>query len=541
MLNKYSPNRRILKAFVFICFVQMFCMAHTSSVLAEVKIERPVPGAVTSDFKLRTMGGVTRAHKGTDYSCATGTSAKVTSGYKSLDYRPLDGNAAGRRLHVHYDCGVKVSYFHLSSYSAGPPPDPKCGSSGSKGDGSYDPHLHFEIRIDGQPVDPEAAYGLDLCDATIASCLKTDGAKRLSGAIAGGKDQGVCGAGEEPYTGPDPVNPSDVEDTGTVPVDDDSSSSRPPIAAPSYPPPTNSGGLETGVGPDPGGTVLWDDSEYLVGDMTTNACDSEIFVVMRGRAAMEAQEDIITSEIVIHRPDSVLEYTCADQWIGYTAEKAGPLFSETNKWVNRTIPLSVGGSVMISVHLDPTSLDQVLEDTVIKTIYDYVENQFPLDYLGDTATGMDSNISDTIGGATYTCTMMKDIWQVAKCENFGDTDFFVGAGPFYTYNELIPKTSDPRVQYNQCNDTGLQQIDKDVMTNKNLQYHGYSAAALYGKNIHDYVDPANCTGLEPIPTGVHVVQVKDYGGSGEDITEYEEHFCANPGCYYDHTNDKCSK
>ena len=537
-------SKRGIKSNSFQIAILAFCLCmpcfYAFQAQAQVVINRPVPGGVTSEFGLRTLGGVTRGHRGTDYSAAEGTLVSITPGYLGTpSYRPNNG-AAGRTVDLNYDCGVRVRHFHLSSYNAGPPPEIRSGSSGASGDGSYAPHLHFEIHIDGQPVDPEAAYGLDLCDDTIAECLKEDGRQRLAGAIPRGEDQDVCGGGGAPYNGPPPLTPP--PDTGTVPPHDDSSSSRPPITPPTHSPPVGGGGPEDGVGPPAGGPVLWDDSEYITGSLTTNACDVEVFVVMRGRAAMEAQEDVVTSEITIHRPDSVMEYTCLDQFMGYTAERADRLFSGTTDWLLRIFPLTVGTPTFVIVHLDPTSLDQVLEDTVVAAIDDYVDEQFPLDFLGDTASGLDSNISSSIGGASYSCDRMNRVWEVAKCENFADTNFFTGPTPFYTFNEMIPNTNDPRTQYNSCNDTGLFPVDIEVMTNAGFAYHGFNPPVLIsGDNIHDYVDPAVCTGLEPIPTGVQVVKIERFGEPTENIIEYEEHFCPNPGCYFDHTTSTCSK
>lgn len=527
-------NMTIKVLLLFMLLIPLFYVAPAS---AQVQILRPVPGALTSGMGPRWG----RNHNGSDYSAGVGTPITITPGYIGApDYRGLDGNGAGRRLHLNYNCGVRVSFFHLSSYSPGPPIAAFTGDSGASGDGSYAPHLHIEIRIDGQVIEPEAAYGLDLCDSTIAECLKQDGRQRVNGAIPRGEQMGVCGGGGTPYSGPPPLTPGE---NGTEPLDSDGDASlaRPPITPPTYTPPTLSGGPEDDVGPPPGGPVLWDTTEYLVGNLSDNACNLDVFVAMRGRAAMEAQEDIVASEMVVHRPDSVMEYTCLDQYMGFTAERADTFFSARTNWQGTTIALWDGTDVAINVFLDPTSLDQILEETVVRSIFDYVSQQFPLAFLGDTSGGLDSSISNTIGGASYTCTTMSDVWLIAKCENFADSRYFTGPGPFYTFNEMIPNTNDPRTQYNACNDTGLMDVDIQAMTNAGFAYFGNNPATLPGINIHDYVDPAVCTGLEPIQTGINVLYFDDFSLPTEVAVEYEEYFCPNPGCYYDHTSGTCSK
>ncbi|MCB9964829.1 MAG: M23 family metallopeptidase [Rhodospirillales bacterium] len=472
-------------------------------------INKPVTLANNSCFGLREG----RPHKGSDYAGPIGYNISAPpTGYNTPPVYNPDSATAGKLVVFTYPGNTVVRYLHLNSYSAGPPPVMKLGNTGR----STGPHLHFEIILDGQPVDPEEAYDLNLNDPKIRSCLKEDGRKRLTGAIVRCQERRKCADGKPISNNPPPPVPP--TDTNPVPMED----SPPPRAAGSN-------------------AVLYEESEYSLYGLESNACDTQVFTTMRARAALQAQEDTITSEIVIHKPDSVLEYTCADQFMGYTAENAGPLFSESTSWLGRKISFSVGGSTTFQLHMDSTSLDQVLEDAVVKTIDRYIDQQFPKKFLSDTST-LDTSVSGTIGGASYTCDLMKQVWQEAKCRNFGDTRVFTaGGGPFYDFTELVPNTSDPRRQYYSCQNTGLTSYDVDVAKNKDFNYHGHQAATLPGVNMHDYVNPENCTGLDPIATGIKMVTVENFSESTEKITEYEEHFCANPGCYYDMTDKKCKK
>jgi hypothetical protein len=237
----------------------------------------------------------------------------------------------------------------------------------------------------------------------------------------------------------------------------------------------------------------------------------------------------------------------------------------------------------MNMNPDPFSLDMVLEDVVIKSLNSYVNNQYPNFFLGDTTTINDS-ISNAIGSAAYTCQKMSNVWQVAKCTNFADSRYFnidrdgnpandkdYGA-PFYTFQDMINE-GDPRVQYERCDDTGLFNVDLAMTEDRYFQFSGIEPAfwdtgitnysdfltemqagniyTIYGGSgvpasgsgytLPELVSDQVCDGLAPIRTGIKVVLVDDYGQSTENITEYDEHFCANPGCYYDHTADECKR
>jgi hypothetical protein len=136
---------------------------------------------------------------------------------------------------------------------------------------------------------------------------------------------------------------------------------------------------------------------------------------------------------------------------------------------------------------------------------------------------------------------MQDVYQAAKCENFSQV--FIGPGGIFpSFHEMVPSSNDPRVQFETCSDTGLFDTDIDVMRNDDFLYFGFEPAVLpSGDNINSYTDPSVCTGLPPISTGINVVITENFGEPTEVITEYSEHFCANPGCYYDHTTATCTK
>ncbi|MBA2336477.1 MAG: peptidoglycan DD-metalloendopeptidase family protein [Acidimicrobiia bacterium] len=118
---------------------------------------RPVPGAVTSGFgpRLHPILGYYRMHTGWDMSAGTGTPiASATAGTVILA-----GwfGGYGNTVVVDHGGGLTTLYAHQSSlavsYGAAVGAGDVVGYAGSTGL-STGPHLHFEVRVNGNPVDP---------------------------------------------------------------------------------------------------------------------------------------------------------------------------------------------------------------------------------------------------------------------------------------------------------------------------------------------------------------------------------------------------
>jgi len=123
------------------------------------KISLPVSGKITSSFGLRTdpIDGKLRHHNGIDIAVPEGTEIKpvlsgkvVYSGYS---------NGYGNCVIVEHDNGIQTIYAHNSKnlVKAGDTvtSDTVIALSGSTGR-TTGPHLHFEVRKDGKPVNPVA-------------------------------------------------------------------------------------------------------------------------------------------------------------------------------------------------------------------------------------------------------------------------------------------------------------------------------------------------------------------------------------------------
>jgi murein DD-endopeptidase MepM/ murein hydrolase activator NlpD len=131
---------------------------------ARFSLSKPVEGRISSDFGERKdpFTGKTRRHKGLDIAAPAGTkvaaaaSGKVTySGWK-----PGYGNiviiehAGGYETRYAHNSGTKVR--EGDTVTAGQP----IATVGSTGR-STGPHLHFEVRQNGAPVDPGKYLALD--------------------------------------------------------------------------------------------------------------------------------------------------------------------------------------------------------------------------------------------------------------------------------------------------------------------------------------------------------------------------------------------
>jgi murein DD-endopeptidase MepM/ murein hydrolase activator NlpD len=117
----------------------------------------PVPGEITSGFGSRRhpIFGTLRMHTGVDFSASTGTPVRAAADGVVV----VAGERGGYGNTVTLDHGNALAtlYAHLSRIAVGDGATVTRGSvvgyAGSTGY-STGPHLHFEVRINGNPVDP---------------------------------------------------------------------------------------------------------------------------------------------------------------------------------------------------------------------------------------------------------------------------------------------------------------------------------------------------------------------------------------------------
>ncbi|BAT60857.1 murein DD-endopeptidase MepM [Variibacter gotjawalensis] len=130
-----------------------------SKTLHSVPLGRPLAGRLesSSGFGVR-MDPFIRAyalHSGLDLRASTGEPVRVTAGGRVTNASWSGGY--GRMVEVDHGNGLVTRYGHLSSISVTEDqivkPGQVVGRVGSTGR-STGPHLHYETRIDGEPVDP---------------------------------------------------------------------------------------------------------------------------------------------------------------------------------------------------------------------------------------------------------------------------------------------------------------------------------------------------------------------------------------------------
>ena len=114
-------------------------------------------GSITSEFgdRVAPKHGASTKHPGIDISVPIGTS--VMSALSGIVAAVGYSSAKGNYITVDHGSGVTSTYEHLSSIVAskgqGVTQGQKIAISGNTGI-STGPHLHFEIRKNGEAVDP---------------------------------------------------------------------------------------------------------------------------------------------------------------------------------------------------------------------------------------------------------------------------------------------------------------------------------------------------------------------------------------------------
>ncbi len=121
-------------------------------------IRTPIDGAqITSNFGMRTLGGYTRMHKGTDFGAPTGTPI-MAAGDGVIDQLGWYGGY-GNYVRIRHNSTYSTAYAHMSSYASGLGEGSRVrqgqiiGYVGSTGN-STGPHLHYEVLVNGEQINP---------------------------------------------------------------------------------------------------------------------------------------------------------------------------------------------------------------------------------------------------------------------------------------------------------------------------------------------------------------------------------------------------
>jgi murein DD-endopeptidase MepM/ murein hydrolase activator NlpD len=117
----------------------------------------PVTGTITSPFGWRSnpFGGAPEFHQGLDIAAPTGTTVTAAAGGTVIMAQWYGGY--GNYILIDHGGGYSTGYGHLSAIYVTTGQSVQRGQAigavGSTGQ-STGPHLHFEVRIAGKPVDP---------------------------------------------------------------------------------------------------------------------------------------------------------------------------------------------------------------------------------------------------------------------------------------------------------------------------------------------------------------------------------------------------
>jgi murein DD-endopeptidase MepM/ murein hydrolase activator NlpD len=133
---------------------------HLTHTLLRVPIRKPVTGEidVSSPFGVRAdpFLHVAAMHTGLDFRGESGEAIHVTANGTVVNAGWSGGY--GRMIEVDHGNGLSTRYGHLSEIDVKVGDEVHIGEvigrMGSTGR-STGPHLHYETRIDGEPVDPE--------------------------------------------------------------------------------------------------------------------------------------------------------------------------------------------------------------------------------------------------------------------------------------------------------------------------------------------------------------------------------------------------
>lgn len=115
------------------------------------------PVRVTSKFgpRIHPIEGTQQMHKGVDFGAPEGTAIFATAG--GVVTKSGEAGDAGLRVVIAHEGGWTSHYMHMSAINIGVGqqvfggfPIGLVGSTGA----STGPHLHFELRKDGEPFDP---------------------------------------------------------------------------------------------------------------------------------------------------------------------------------------------------------------------------------------------------------------------------------------------------------------------------------------------------------------------------------------------------
>lgn len=409
--------------------------------------------------------------------------------------------AAGLVLRQNCGNGVEVRYFHLHQFQG----DTQLAVTNNTGSSSG-PHLHYEVYIDNQAVDPECVLGIEktdsrsmpcppgigpgpanLCDGNQREALKSKSVKATNTTIA----PGTCAVPTNRYG-----NPGELPDQPPPPPGHEGEGPYPDT-----PPTTIGTGITIGTGPmepgDPGGEIT-PGTDHPPGEIPPlhdgdgkeneqTSCAVDTWVAMTNQSVMEARRETAMQRRFIAKADSVIEYGCMAKYLKKTETDVAAIFSESDQWVNRPVDL-IGRVHVMNKTLGAQSMDSALINVVWAAHEAYKQN-FSHALMG----GLEGYSEQPNGEA---CADMQKVWDAAKCQNFPGA-----SEAFPRFTDLID--NDPRkFPSATCNNTGIHDYMINAAKNKATRYDAVNPKFEYVAPLDE--KSGDCA--RPVPTGVMVYE-----------------------------------
>lgn len=506
--------------------ILFFAILNPVLVIAQTSVVITEPTTYTRNqpFQMRTP---TRPHRGHDYLVPCGTTLQTQA---PVQCRTAGGY--GSLAEASHGCGVVTRYAHLNSCVSGQSSVVSGGARGSEGAGNSEGcHLHYELRINGTAVNPASAFGQNLCDPATQQRLIEEAQSILNGQAGGGggstPNPNNPGGNGNPGTGTPSgndirsityvpggtlTNPGRgyyeiVTNDGRVTREIDLSGSD-PVAPPL--PPTNTDVVM------PGGAGT--------GEIT--GCATDTWTAMVNQSVLQTRREMLFNQRYVTKPDSVMAYSCLSEQLLLAGQELGPIFSESQLWVNREVDILNGETVTVNVDMGTSSLDGAIVNVATEPYEGYLMSLFNHDFLGGLAATEDEDGGDhadhahSLSQEHTPCGIMSQVWQMAKCMDAADDPLF------YRFEDLI--TFDPR-QYPEnyaCNNTGITQGMIDIARGANMQFDPIEA------NLEMIYPIEGC--YPAIRTGVTIVRQEGRDQITDEIS-YPDGVCITSGCTYQGT------
>lgn len=281
-------------------------------------------------------------------------------------------------------------------------------------------------------------------------------------------------------------------------------------------------------------TALWLAPTKACAQIAPQTCDTDVWTTMTDRARLETEREIMQNQNLIFKPDSVLQYTCFDNFASHAANEIGDLFTHTAYWGAIIIPKA-----------GPNGMPAAITNVVLSSLGTYLNSSFNYSLLGGRGASLSLPSPTPLASATagsYSCGVMANVWQAAKCLDFMHTSGFANTDGYYPFKNLAGFGGSPSVQgYEGKGDVrqypaalacasatpvpgGWAEAYNRSVNNADVYYPFRTPNQTTFNNVRALVHPGACGAA--IPTGIQVIL-----GPSSTSTQ-PDGVCSNPGCTY---------